>query len=242
MKRKAEEDSMIKLMAFDLDNTLAKLGKGIIEMDLHLLREIEKQGVRIAICSGKPVSYLCGFMRQAGLESPVLVGENGAVIQVGVGLPPEIYDILPYSEEAKRTIHWMREKITELLPHIWYQQNEVGLTPFPVNDDEFQIIEGCIQKYKGKMKDVIVYRHVDSFDIVPIGIDKKYGLKYLGRLLQIAPEEIAAVGDGVNDYPMFEYAGYSVGINVKERSRVDVNFLTSTDALRHLYTLAKSRD
>ena len=229
---------MIKLMIFDLDNTLAKLGKGIIPEDLELLKRIENQGIRIAICSGKPVYYLCGFLRQAELNAPILIGENGAVIQFGVDLPPQKSFVLPYSSEAKCIIGELKRKITERLPDMWYQPNEVGLTPFPKSREEFDEIESILKEVKADMKDVVVYRHIDSFDITPKGIDKKAGIKYLGDLLEIASDEMAAIGDGVNDYPMFEYAGLSVGVNVKEKKKVDQNFHTSTQALEYLLSMA----
>ena len=81
---------------------------------------------------------------------------------------------------------------------------------------------------------MLLYRHCDSFDITPEGITKKSGLARLGALLGIAPEETIAVGDGVNDYPMFEYAGLSVGVSVKDESRVDVNFAGIGEALTYL--------
>lgn len=228
---------MIKLIVFDLDNTLAKLGKGILSIDIELLKKIEQKGVRIAICSGKPTNYLCGFMRQVELENPILLGENGAVIQFGVDLPPKQFHILQYSQEAKHTIAFLREKIDEVCSKMWYQPNLVGLTPFPKNEEEFEIIASLLDAYKDDLKDVIVYRHIDSFDITPTGIDKRKGLQYLGELLNITPEETVAVGDGVNDYPMFAYAGYSVGINLKESERVNKNVLSSTEALKYLLTI-----
>lgn len=230
----------IKLIAFDLDNTLAKPGKGIIPKDLDLLKHIEKQGTAVAICSGKPTDYLCGFMRQAGLKHPILIGENGAVIQRGIELPPKEYYILPYSKEAQSSINFLKSKISELLPDLWYQPNMVGLTPFPASDSEFEIIADCIEQYRPHLKDIIVYRHVDSFDITPVGIDKQHGLQYLGKQLNISPEETIAVGDGVNDYPMFAYAAYSVGVNVKDAGKVDINFPTSSDALSHLLKLLEN--
>lgn len=229
---------MVKLIVFDLDNTLAKLGEGIISEDLELLRKIEKQGITIAICSGKPTYYLCGFMRQVGLEHPVLIGENGAVIQFGVDLPPKQFYILPYSVEAKQSIDLLEGKITEKFPDMWYQPNQVGLTPFPKNEDEFDEIECIVKKCREEIRDIVIYRHIDSFDITPCGIDKKAGVRYLGQLLEIASEETIAVGDGVNDYPMFEYAGHAVGVNVKEPDKVDQNFRTSTEALKYLLDLA----
>ena len=46
---------MLKLIVFDLDGTLTKDGYSpILQENLSKLKEIEKRGVKIAICSGKP--------------------------------------------------------------------------------------------------------------------------------------------------------------------------------------------
>ncbi|MBQ6539484.1 MAG: HAD family phosphatase [Oscillospiraceae bacterium] len=223
---------MYKLAAFDLDNTLAEVGKGIPDGDLRLLRELEKTGVRIAVCSGKSADYLCGFMRQAGLEAPILIGENGSVIQFGVDLPPAGFYVLPYSREAKAGIERLRAEIECRLPGIWFQADTVGITPFPVTDEEFETVARCIGETD--FADVDVYRHPDSFDIVPKGMNKGRGLEYLCGLLGIGLSEAAAVGDGVNDYPMFDAAGLAVGIGVKDRYPVDLDFDTVGGAIRFL--------
>lgn len=225
---------MLKLAVFDLDGTLTELGKGILPKDIELLKELEDSGVRIAICSGKPAYYLCGFMRQVGLKHPILIGENGATIQFGVDLPPKEYYVLPYSSVAKESLKYIKESLDSLLSDMWYQPNEVGLTPFPRNEEEFEIIANFLSENHDKIKDVDGYRHVDSFDITPIGINKKSGLGYLGKLLNILPEETVAIGDGVNDYPMFEYAGYSIGIRVKDQEKVDRNFNELSEVLEFL--------
>lgn len=225
---------MIKLMVFDLDGTLADLSTGIQPRNVARLRALEDRGVRIAICSGKPTYYLCGLMRQVELRAPVLVGENGAVIQFGVDLPPRAYHVAPYSDAARRSIRLLREAFEAAVPGLWFQPNEVGLTPFPRNDAEFDTLQGCIDALAPQLEDLIVYRHCDSYDITPSCITKRSGLARLGTLLGIAPEETAAVGDGVNDYPMFEYAGLSVGVNVQDAGRVDRNFGTPDEALEFL--------
>ena len=110
----------------------------------------------------------------------------------------------------------------------------VGLTPFPANAEEHQIIQNLRDAYESKLKDITVYHHVDSFDIIPDGIDKKSGMQLLSKVLNIAPSEIVAVGNGENDYPMFDYAGLAVGINVPDVNKVNRNFKTSTEALDFL--------
>lgn len=225
---------MIKLIVFDLDNTLAEHGKGIASSDIVKLKELEAMGVRIAICSGKPVHYLSGFMRQVGLKKPILLGENGAVLQVGVELPPREFYILPYSKETKETLVNIKAEIDAKLPNIWYQPNMVGVSPFPKHEEEFEVIEVLLHENASKLQDVKVYRHIDCFDIIPNGIDKKAGLHFLAQKMNYLQEEIIAIGDGVNDYPMFEYAGTALGINVKDEGVVDRNFTKITEGLDYL--------
>ena len=230
---------MYKLIVFDLDGTLAEPGQGIMPENLAMLHSLEERGMRIAICSGKPTYYLCGFMRQVGLKAPILVGENGAVIQFGVDLPPKDYYVLPYSDDARRSIRLLRDTIDQSLPGVWYQPNLTALTPFPKDAHEFDVINRCISAIESQLRDITIYRHFDCFDFIPNGISKKSGLIRLGELLRIAPEETVCVGDGVNDYPMFEYAGLALGIHLTEPQRANYNFPSIRDALQFLTDIQK---
>lgn len=230
---------MYRLVVFDLDKTLCPLGKGIADENLTMLRALEKTGVRIAICSGKPTYYLCGLMRQVGLERPVLVGENGAVIQFGVDLPPREYEVLPYSQAAKESIRLMRDTLERELPGMWYQPNVTGLTPFPKDEAEFARLTACVERMRPRMKDVLIYLHCDCYDITPCGVTKASGLARLCELLGVTPGETIAVGDDVNDYPMFSFAGLALGVNVKEPERVAQNFASTGEMLSYLLEMQK---
>ena len=230
---------MIKLIVFDLDNTLAPVGKGILPETIQMLKEIEKSGIKIAICSGKPTFYTCGVMRQVELDDPILIGENGAVIQFGVDLPPRRYEVQKYSKEAKETIRFLRQKIEEAMPYVWFQPNEIGLTPFLTEQEEFDTVNKILEDYKDQVNDVIVYEQADCFDITPNGITKKSGIENLAKMLGVLSEELIAVGDGINDYPMFEYAGIAFGINVKDEEKVDKNFISIIEALKHIQDICQ---
>ena len=230
---------MIKLIVFDLDNTLAPVGKGILPETIQMLKEIEKSGIKIAICSGKPTFYTCGVMRQVELDDPILIGENGAVIQFGVDLPPRRYEVQKYSKEAKETIRFLRQKIEEAMPYVWFQPNEIGLTPFLTEQEEFDTVNKILEDYKDQVNDVIVYEQADCFDITPNGITKKSGIENLAKMLGVLSEELIAVGDGINDYPMFEYAGMAFGINVKDEEKVDKNFISIIEALKHIQDICQ---
>lgn len=233
-------ENMIRMIIFDLDSTLAPIGQGMGEEELKLFRQLEDIGVQIAICSGKTCDYLCGFMRQIGLKNPILIGENGAVIRFGIDLPPKRHYRVPFSEEAVNSLKKVRQILEERFPHIWFQPNKIGVTPFPASEEEFDKIEEVLEEYREELKGIKVFRHIDSFDIVPAQINKAVGISYLLEKMGMKTEEIIAVGDGVNDYSMFELAGYSVGVNVKEEERVDKNCKNTLEMLKFLLEYLQS--
>ena len=232
---------MIKLAVFDLDGTLAELGEWIQPENVALLKKLEERGIRVAICSGKPAYYLCGLLRQVGLKQPLIAGENGAVVQSGITLPPKDFWIQPYSEKAKKSIAFLKAEFDRVLPNMWYQPNLVGLTPFPSVEEELDIIQEIIDENKTKLEDIEIYRHVDCFDFMPSGLSKKAGIIRLEEMLGITSEEVVCVGDGVNDYPMFEHAGLALGIRIPEKELVDMNFLCVNDALRYLISKTEEK-
>ena len=233
---------MVRLLVFDLDSTLAPLGKGIGGKELKLFRKIEENGVRIAICSGKTCDYLCGFMRQVGLVDPILIGENGAVIRYGVDLPPRYHYKIPFSEEIVVALAEIKESLQEKFPHVWFQPNKIGVTPFPTSVEEFEEIQTILNTWREGKEGIQIFRHVDSFDIVPARIDKATGIRHVLEDLEIATEEMIAIGDGVNDYCMFEIAGFAVGVNVKEAFRVNINFRTTLEMLEYIYDITNKKE
>ena len=225
---------MIKAVIFDLDDTLCKIGKGISRKDIKLLKTIEKLGVKIVVSSGKPTYYLCGFFRQVGFKKPILIGENGADIQFGINLPPRERYTLPVSDIAKENIEFFRNKILKSCPNLFWQPNKVGLGMFPRDKHELNRIKKIIDENSEKMFDLTAFYYSDAIDIIPSQINKYSSLQFLCEKLGITKDEIIAVGDGENDYPMFKFAKTSYGVKVKDEKMVTKNFNTITEVLEYI--------
>ena len=223
---------MIKLAVFDLDGTLAPPYGPTSEKDLETLKQLEKSGMKIGICSGKPNYYISGYLRQANWNSPILMGENGSTIQFGIFTPPEFCCVLPHKKEAEDSIARLKKLITEKIPDMWYQPNSVALTPFPRCEKEFDIIDGIIEENRENLNGITIYKHSDSFDIVLEGINKGTAVKFLCNKLGINRDEVVTVGDGINDYSMFAESDNSIGINLPDKTKARYNVTSLADALK----------
>lgn len=74
---------MIKLIAIDLDGTLLNSQKKITDNSLEVLQKAKKKGVKVVICTGRPLASISSFIERLGLNE---VGDysitfNGGLIQ-----------------------------------------------------------------------------------------------------------------------------------------------------------------
>ena len=207
----------MKLIIFDLDDTLADVGHGIpsdIVLRLNLLSE---NGMKIAISSGKPTYYIVGLARQCQFKNGIFIGENGASIQFGISLPPVDYYELPYDASVTNIFSELTGKIREKFngrKNVWFPQNMAIFTVFFDNENDHKAIAEIISEYDKTLKEksARIFDNYDSFDIVPDGLSKGNALKFLASKLGINKSEIIAVGNGDNDISMYENAGMSIGI------------------------------
>ena len=59
-------------------------------------------------------------------------------------------------------------------------------------------------------------------------------MAYLTELLQIEQKDVIAVGDWLNDVPMFEYADCSIRVGNRLEYPTDYAFDTITEALEYM--------
>ena len=221
---------MIKLIFFDLDNTLAPVGMPIPGDCLEKLNELYRK-VKTAVCSGKPVSYLNGFARQAGLPDLIMCGENGLTYQFGSDLPPALSGHFPVEKEILASLEDVKNGFSAHFEgKYWCQKNEYAFTPFPFDETDFPpMTEYLKEKVKGT--GLKVYYQPDCFDVLPDGIDKGSALVNVCTILGIDVGDTVTVGDHVNDYPMFERSGISVGISLPDKSRAKINVSSLGEAI-----------
>ncbi|MGI6076591.1 MAG: HAD family hydrolase [Fastidiosipilaceae bacterium] len=207
------------LILFDLDGTLAPLSRPIPETALIAIKALQDQGHIICIASGKPLYYLTGLCRQAGLRFVWLIGENGATLQKDVALPPRERLRLPISAAAVAACEQIRkDAVATFGDHIWFQPNEVAVTIFFDTAETQQAIREWLDIKENWLSEnqLIIFPHNDSFDISPAHIDKGKAILKLLDYLGIDQKRSIAVGDTWNDVPMFEVCAEAIAIAFPE--------------------------
>ena len=210
----------MRLIAFDLDDTIAKLNRPASRRTVEELLDFERKGVRIALLSGKPASYLSGFVRQMGLVDPIISGENGVTVQYGAKFPPSQFlftiELDKHSVEALRTFEEVLRK--KFLQDVWIQPNIVNLTSFPVRKEVrevlFEFFLGYVEEHKQEFDGFKIYKHIDCIELVPPSVDKGVALKKIMEIEKLGKDQVGAVGDSVSDVPMFEQVENSFGIGI----------------------------
>lgn len=92
-----------------------------------------------------------------------------------------------------------------------------------------RMIESDLKKiYKDKFSITISKPYF--LDFMPLGVNKGNSLAKLADLLNIAPEEIIAIGDSYNDKEMLNYVGMPVCVeNAHEEIKKDSKFITASN-------------
>ncbi len=103
-----------------------------------------------------------------------------------------------------------------------FNVNKCILTGDPENLAE---LEGrAAKKYEGVLS---VYRSEGFYlEMMPLGVDKAYGLSKLLQCLGYTRNQMICCGDGFNDIPMIEYAGLGVAMaNASEEVKSKANYI-----------------
>jgi HAD superfamily hydrolase (TIGR01484 family) len=229
---------LFKMAIFDLDGTLAEQGEPIGPRACDVLLSLERSGVHVVLCSGKPTYYLVGIARQVGLKDVSFIGETGFAVQVGTELPPVIYHEREIPADTRRFLSGLADVVKREVPRVWFQPNSGSMTVFFYDEEGRERLETLLRQAVANRDDVQLFAQPDCFDVTP-GVTKADGIDWLLQSRSVTPEEVIYVGDGENDQPAFDVIPCSVAIDpaLKLRARERVN--TTDEALDRVLELTK---
>ena len=245
-----QQKTLLDICIFDLDSTLCPREAPASEGTLERLRNWhDTHKLHLAICSGKPLTYLNGFARQVGLDRLHLIAGNGGELQLGSGFPAIYQEVLADDPEALELMQEIKDYMRQKHPaDVWIQDNRTGGAVFPVYphpERPFRALERCgrmeealdllsaeiQERFGARLNCLDLYRHEDCIDFAQRGTDKGRAVQRLLDLLGLSAERAAAVGDGPNDQPMLDAVAYGISIANPQHERIWRRVATIDEAL-----------
>jgi Cof subfamily protein (haloacid dehalogenase superfamily) len=219
-----------------MDGTLLNSQRVLSEAVIHALQKAEAAGIVVCLASGRALSTLRPFQRQAGISGP-LVTCNGAYVLDHDGgelahhhLDPGVAArVLAIAESLdvhvnvyeKSRIHLSK---TGGFAEVYARRTGVNVSLEDVGAhrsaqatkillmDEPSTITSLIDRFLvelGADEAVMVRSEADYLEFLPPGINKGKGVERVADSLGISFDQVAALGDYDNDVEMLVYAGFS---------------------------------
>ncbi|CAG7652267.1 Cof-type HAD-IIB family hydrolase [Paenibacillus allorhizosphaerae] len=238
---------MIKLAAFDVDGTLRERDY-LPDSTRAALQLLKENGVALALCTGRSEFEVVSLREELGIDWAITcngshIGFRGKTV-FGNAFPAQT--VRRWLQEAERFGHGLILYGSELMytnqrenPYFVQAQQEIGfMEPVLIQSidevpDIYQAIVFCSEQEEaaytgGEHNRYYLHRWRPwAIDINPGGMNKAVGLQQLLDHLGISSEEVAAFGDGLNDYEMIESVGYGIAMgNAGEELKEKARFVT----------------
>lgn len=223
---------MVKVIFFDIDGTLVSLKTHRMPESTHFaLQRLREKGIKIVICSGRPMCLIDNLEGEA-FDGYITV--NGAICQIGDdivyrhALPqPEVQNWINYSHgnNVDGCMITLDKVFINRVSPAAVQFFEILNFPLPPVKDFrelsdtpiFQIV-GLISKEQEKhaktaMPGCTFKRWHPLFtDIIMGENNKSLGMRSMLKHMGIDRSDCMAFGDGNNDVEMLDYAGIGVAM------------------------------
>ncbi len=226
---------MIKLLAVDLDDTLANDKHEISKADIKAIKELTKAGVMVVIDSGRSEFGIKRHLEELDLMGHAHVAVNGGVIldytsenKVIKPIEKSVFDYMTnkFRKQKREFMAYRDGGLTyEFAPRLY-----VPVSGFHgaenVTKGDISKIEECprLNTYYSDEEDLKYLRSIcpDGYwstanshilDYMPNGVNKWSGLKYVLDMYGIDKKDVWCIGDQESDIEMFKNCAKSFAVS-----------------------------
>lgn len=171
---------MIKLVAIDLDGTLLTDDKRISQKNLTVLQKAKEQGVKVVLCTGRPLAAITPFIEQLGLNEP---GDYSITFNGGLVQKNDTGEILSKSAMTLEDVQRISQLMIELDLPLDVLSEEVVLQ-LPTSTNHPSIYP--------ELNSLLTYKPAKLADLTPDGLYNKVVMAYHQEFLDQQIEKIPA--------------------------------------------------
>jgi Cof subfamily protein (haloacid dehalogenase superfamily) len=246
----------IALLLSDVDGTLVTLNKELTEAARLAVHDLHRAGIRFAITSGRPPRGMRMLIEPLAIDTPIAGFNGGAFVNPGLllleerRLDREIGHKTLEALLAHKLDAWLYTGQDWFVtgagaPHVAREAWTVQFNPTVVErftdqhlehavkivgvSDDYPMVERCeADLQRGLGGNASVARSQPYYlDVTHPEANKGAVVLSLSQRLQIAPEEIATIGDMPNDVRMFRVSGFGIAMgNASDAVKAAANVVT----------------
>jgi len=187
---------VLSAIACDYDRTLTDEKLGLNREAQEALASIRDK-VKLILVTGRTIPNLPTSIFNV---FHVIVAENGALI----------LDIEHGQKYVTKPKDWDRIR-SSLIEEVYDPTVELGEVVASFSSQHYSRLRESLER-KGFVKDAFLELNRDRVMLLPIGVDKAYGLKKAAEILGVKLSALACIGDGENDIALFKVAGFKVAV------------------------------
>ena len=246
-----------KFVAVDMDGTLLNSRGEITPATAEEIRKLADKDVVFTISTGRPIQGVAKYKELLGLKGPVIT-YNGAMI-VNAENHEVLFEQGLLREDARKIWElgqkynttmciWAGNQLygNRLDEKIHDYKNLSGVEPVLAEDietlldigitkilwyDEVERIEEFLTLLSSDLFSEVTYctSKLTFLEFFSSKVSKAVAMEKIGELLGITREEMVAIGDGLNDLCMIQYAGLGVAMeNAAQEVKDNAQFITDT--------------
>jgi hydroxymethylpyrimidine pyrophosphatase-like HAD family hydrolase len=183
----------IQALATDGDGTCLKDNK-MLDETVAAFKQLRSAGIRLILVTGEHPNELKEFPHLNLFDH--VIAENGAVI---VDQKTGAEELLGPRPPAELLVALNHAGVTM----------QVGRVLIATDTEARPLVEGVIDRLGVDWHTV---PNRKDLMVLPASVDKATGLGTLLKRIQIAPQQVAAIGDAENDCAMLKYCGFGVAV------------------------------
>lgn len=244
---------MKKAVFFDIDGTLLDDHNYIPKSTIDGIHKLQKAGNYAFICTGRTKAYVRDeALLSIGFDG--IVSGCGTMVEFQ---GKELYYYKIDAGQVKRTIHFFKEHnvatIMEGRYYLFLDEKDFGTNPFierlqreigdgiasiMENEADWEVskfscdvekVDSAVLKQELEKDYSLIFHDEPVMEVVPKCCSKGTGILKVCENLGLDVGDTYAVGDSVNDLPMFEAAGHSIAMgNSSDFVKTQASYVTNS--------------
>ena len=195
---------MLSAILTDVDGTITDSARRIDSGAIESIRSLVDDGIEVVFASGNTSCFMDALCKMIGTKGS-FIAENGGVYRIGYTGSLHITGDQKVCRTALEVVqaHYRKKGIELDLYNPTYRYADLAFARTVPAEEVKQILAG----HPVQVIDTGFAIHLQSE-----GVSKGTSLLALARDMGLSPKDFFAIGDGVNDIQMLEWAGRGVTI------------------------------